>query len=119
MNLKRTEALAAHIAFSITMEWQGKLDRINSVFQAEFGFPIRMAIEAAFSLRRSLKIWTDCLSSLMAILNPKSHHSMFREIQTLLLSHKYIHLRWINPLTAKTANTARHANYQTTAQRPK
>ncbi|GBN21098.1 hypothetical protein AVEN_80600-1 [Araneus ventricosus] len=31
----------------------------------------------------------------MAILNPKSHHSMFREIQTLLLSHKHIHLRWL------------------------
>ncbi|GBL75913.1 hypothetical protein AVEN_234250-1 [Araneus ventricosus] len=30
----------------------------------------------------------------MAILNPKSHHSMVREIQILLLSHKHIHLRW-------------------------
>ncbi|GBN14699.1 hypothetical protein AVEN_54955-1 [Araneus ventricosus] len=26
---------------------------------------------------------------------PKSHHSIVREIQTLLLSHKYIHLRWL------------------------
>ncbi|GBM73460.1 hypothetical protein AVEN_189127-1 [Araneus ventricosus] len=31
----------------------------------------------------------------MAILNPKSHHSIVREIQTLLLSHKHIHLRWL------------------------
>ncbi|GBN91020.1 hypothetical protein AVEN_242493-1 [Araneus ventricosus] len=54
-----------------------------------------MAIEAASSLHRPIKIWTDSLSSLMAILNPKSHHSMVREIQTLLLSHKHIHLRWL------------------------
>ncbi|GBM67102.1 hypothetical protein AVEN_67604-1 [Araneus ventricosus] len=54
-----------------------------------------MAIEAASSLHRPIKIWTDSLSSLMAILNPKSYHSMVREIQTLLLSHKHIHLRWL------------------------
>ncbi|GBM84489.1 hypothetical protein AVEN_192200-1 [Araneus ventricosus] len=54
-----------------------------------------MAIEAASSLHRPIKIWTDSLSSLMAILNPKSHHSIVREIQTLLLSHKHIHLRWL------------------------
>ncbi|GBM22416.1 hypothetical protein AVEN_221488-1 [Araneus ventricosus] len=54
-----------------------------------------MAIEAASSLHRPIKIWTDRLSSLMAILTPKSHHSMVREIQTLLLSHKHTHLRWL------------------------
>ncbi|GBM35837.1 hypothetical protein AVEN_134653-1 [Araneus ventricosus] len=54
-----------------------------------------MAIEAASSLHRSIKIWTDSLSNFMAIFNPKSHHSMVREIQTLLLSHKHIHLRWL------------------------
>ncbi|GBM10295.1 hypothetical protein AVEN_50011-1 [Araneus ventricosus] len=54
-----------------------------------------MTIEAASSLHRPIKIWTDSLSSLMAILNPKSHHGMVREIQTLLLSHKHIHLRWL------------------------
>ncbi|GBM35284.1 hypothetical protein AVEN_38153-1 [Araneus ventricosus] len=54
-----------------------------------------MAIEAASSLHRPIKIWTDSLSSLMAILNPKSHHGMVREIQTLLFSHKHIHLRWL------------------------
>ncbi|GBM79119.1 hypothetical protein AVEN_104495-1 [Araneus ventricosus] len=74
--------------------WQGKLDRSNSVFQAEI-LAIRMAIEAASSLHRPIKIWTDSFSSLLAILNPKSHHSMVREIQTLLLSHKHIHLRWL------------------------
>ncbi|GBO11168.1 hypothetical protein AVEN_74793-1 [Araneus ventricosus] len=31
----------------------------------------------------------------MAILNTKSQHSMAQEIQTLLLSHKHIHLRWL------------------------
>ncbi|GBM93261.1 hypothetical protein AVEN_180793-1 [Araneus ventricosus] len=71
-----------------------KLDRSNSVFQAEI-LAIRMAIEAASSLHRPIKIWTDSLSSLMAILNPKSYHSIVREIQTLLLSHKHIHLRWL------------------------
>ncbi|GBL87832.1 hypothetical protein AVEN_192017-1 [Araneus ventricosus] len=53
-----------------------------------------MTIEEASSLHRPIKIWTDNLSSFMAILNPKSHHSMVREIHTLLLSHKHIHLRW-------------------------
>ncbi|GBM10955.1 hypothetical protein AVEN_171437-1 [Araneus ventricosus] len=80
--------------YGIIASWQGKLDRSNSVFQAEI-LAIRMAIEAASSLHRPIKIWTDSLSGLMAILNPKSHHSMVREIQTLLLSHKYIHLRWL------------------------
>ncbi|GBN42815.1 hypothetical protein AVEN_222844-1 [Araneus ventricosus] len=72
---------------------QGKLDRSNSVFQAEI-LASRMAIEAASSLHRPIKIWTDSLSSLMAILNPKFHHSMVREIQTLL----HIHLRWLKAL---------------------
>ncbi|GBL78342.1 hypothetical protein AVEN_42869-1 [Araneus ventricosus] len=80
--------------YGIIASWQGKLDRSNSVFQAEI-LAIRMAIEAASSLHRPIKIWTDSLSSLMAILNPKSHHSMVREIQTFLLSHKHIHLRWL------------------------
>ncbi|GBN92563.1 hypothetical protein AVEN_162665-1 [Araneus ventricosus] len=31
----------------------------------------------------------------MAILNPKSHRSLVREIQTPLLSHKHIHLKWL------------------------
>ncbi|GBN12963.1 hypothetical protein AVEN_273323-1 [Araneus ventricosus] len=53
-----------------------------------------MAIEAESSLHRPIKICTASLLSLMTILNPKSHHSMVREIQTLLLSHKHIHLRW-------------------------
>ncbi|GBO03231.1 hypothetical protein AVEN_83651-1 [Araneus ventricosus] len=74
--------------------WQGKLDYSNSVFQAEI-LTIKMAIEAASFLHRPIKIWKDSLSSLMAILNPKSHHSMVREIQTLLLSHKHIHPRWL------------------------
>ncbi|GBM16360.1 hypothetical protein AVEN_28320-1 [Araneus ventricosus] len=78
----------------IIASWQGKLDRRKSVFQAEI-LVIRMAIEAASSLYRPIKIWTDSLSSLLAILNPKSHPSIVREIQTLLLSHKHIHLRWL------------------------
>ncbi|GBM09735.1 hypothetical protein AVEN_101787-1 [Araneus ventricosus] len=68
--------------YGIIASWQGKLDRSNSVSQAEI-----LAIR--------IKIWTDSLSSLMAILNPKSHHSIVREIQTRLLSHKHIHLRWL------------------------
>ncbi|GBN10100.1 hypothetical protein AVEN_161691-1 [Araneus ventricosus] len=79
--------------YEIIASWQGKLDHCNSVFQAE-NLAVKMAIEAASSLHRPIKILTDSLSSLMAILNPKSHHSMVREIQTLLLSHKQIYLRW-------------------------
>ncbi|GBN31911.1 hypothetical protein AVEN_236560-1 [Araneus ventricosus] len=80
--------------YGIIASWQGKLDRSHSVFQAEI-LATRMAIEAASSLHRPIKIGTDSLLSLMAILNPKSHLSMVREIQTLLLSHKHIHLRWL------------------------
>ncbi|GBM74642.1 Protein piccolo, partial [Araneus ventricosus] len=63
--------------YGIIASWQGKLDRSNSVFQAEI-LAIRMAIEAASSLDRPIKIWIDSLSSLMAILNPKSLHSIVR-----------------------------------------
>ncbi|GBM43112.1 hypothetical protein AVEN_222168-1 [Araneus ventricosus] len=80
--------------YGIIASWQGKLGHSNSVFQAEI-ITIRMAIEAASSLHKPIEIWTDSLSTLMAILNPKSHHSMVREIQTLLHSHKLIHLRWL------------------------
>ncbi|GBL53717.1 hypothetical protein AVEN_122121-1 [Araneus ventricosus] len=80
--------------YGITASWQGILNHSNSAFQAEI-LAIKMAIVAASSLHRLIKIWTDSLSSLMAILNPKSHRSMVREIQTLLLSHKHIHLRWL------------------------
>ncbi|GBM54637.1 hypothetical protein AVEN_214613-1 [Araneus ventricosus] len=80
--------------YGIISSWQGKLDHSNSVFRSEI-LAIKMAIEAASSLHRPIKIWTDSLSSLMAILNPKSHLSMVREIETLLLSHKHIHLRWL------------------------
>ncbi|GBM82012.1 hypothetical protein AVEN_51857-1 [Araneus ventricosus] len=80
--------------YGIISSWQSKLDRSNSVFQAEI-LAIRMAIEAVSSLHRPIKIWSDSLPSLMAILYPKSHHSMVREMQTLLLSHKHIHLRWL------------------------
>ncbi|GBM72483.1 hypothetical protein AVEN_106620-1 [Araneus ventricosus] len=80
--------------YGIIASWQGKLDHSNSVFQIDI-LAIKMTIDAASSLHRPIKIWTDSLSSLMAILNPKSHHSMVREIQTLFLSHKHIHLRWL------------------------
>ncbi|GBM95866.1 hypothetical protein AVEN_81692-2-1, partial [Araneus ventricosus] len=69
---------SAHCIFEnygLIASWQGKLDHSNSVFQAEI-LAIKMAIEAASSLHRPIKIWTDSLSSSMAILNPKSHHSM-------------------------------------------
>ncbi|GBM78505.1 hypothetical protein AVEN_141602-1 [Araneus ventricosus] len=81
--------------YGLIASWQGKLDHSNSLFQAEI-LAIKMAIEAASSLHRPIKIWTDSLSSLITIYNPKSHHSMVREIQILLLSHKHVHLRWLN-----------------------
>ncbi|GBN26730.1 hypothetical protein AVEN_70434-1 [Araneus ventricosus] len=71
-----------------------RLHHSNSVFRAEI-LAIKLAIGGASSLHRPIKILTDSLSSLMAILNPKSHHSMVQEIQNLLLCHKHIHLRWL------------------------
>ncbi|GBM54324.1 hypothetical protein AVEN_198607-1, partial [Araneus ventricosus] len=44
--------------YGIIASWQGKLDRSNSVFQVEI-LAIRTAIEAASSLHRPIKIWTD------------------------------------------------------------
>ncbi|GBO06211.1 Retrovirus-related Pol polyprotein from type-1 retrotransposable element R1, partial [Araneus ventricosus] len=61
--------------YGIIASCLGKLHRSNSDFQAEI-LAIRMAIEAASSLHRPIKIWTDSLSSLMAILDPKSHYSI-------------------------------------------
>ncbi|GBN52991.1 hypothetical protein AVEN_207381-1 [Araneus ventricosus] len=80
--------------YGIIASWHGKLDHSNSVFQAGI-LAIKMAIEAASFLHRPIRISTDSLSSFMAILNPKSQHRMVREIQTLLLSHKHIHPRWL------------------------
>ncbi|GBM95586.1 hypothetical protein AVEN_207047-1 [Araneus ventricosus] len=79
--------------YGIIASWQGKRDPSNSVFQAEI-FTIKMAIETVSSLHKPIKIWTDSLSSLMAVLNSKSRHSIVTYFQTLLLSHKHIHLRW-------------------------
>ncbi|GBO42888.1 hypothetical protein AVEN_77719-1 [Araneus ventricosus] len=53
--------------YGIIASWQGKLDHSNSVFQAEI-LAIKKAIEAASSLYRPIKIWTDSLSSLMGML---------------------------------------------------
>ncbi|GBN22036.1 hypothetical protein AVEN_186073-1, partial [Araneus ventricosus] len=55
--------------YGIIASWQGKLDHSNSVFQDQI-LAIKMTIEAASSLHRPIKIWTDSLSSLMANLNP-------------------------------------------------
>ncbi|GBN36851.1 hypothetical protein AVEN_114761-1 [Araneus ventricosus] len=68
MDLKWTKALVEHIAYRKLASWQGKLNHNNSIFQAEI-LAIKMTIEAASSLQRPIKIWTDSLSSLMAILN--------------------------------------------------
>ncbi|GBO08881.1 hypothetical protein AVEN_234162-1, partial [Araneus ventricosus] len=53
--------------YGIIASWQVKLGRSNSVFQDEI-LAIRMVIEAASSLHRPIKIWTDSLPYL--ILNP-------------------------------------------------
>ncbi|GBO15948.1 hypothetical protein AVEN_257787-1 [Araneus ventricosus] len=61
--------------YGIIASWLGKHDHTNSDFQDEI-LAIKIAIEAASSLHRPIKILTDSLSSLMAILNPKSNHSI-------------------------------------------
>ncbi|GBM67056.1 hypothetical protein AVEN_214386-1 [Araneus ventricosus] len=71
--------------YGIMASLQDKLNPNNSVFQAKI-LAIKMVIEAASSLQRPIKIWTNSLYSLMVIINLKSNHSMVRDIQTLLLS---------------------------------
>ncbi|GBN47635.1 hypothetical protein AVEN_110409-1 [Araneus ventricosus] len=75
-------------------EWMGKLTLDNNIFQAEL-FAISQAILHHTNSNAQIKIWTDSLSSLQAILNPTSPHDLVRNIQNQLQSKDNIDLGWI------------------------
>ncbi|GBM31250.1 hypothetical protein AVEN_223448-1 [Araneus ventricosus] len=44
---------------------------------------------------RATKIWTDSLSSVMAVLDPHTPHKLVLDIQSLLTQNRNILVRWI------------------------
>ncbi|GBM29486.1 hypothetical protein AVEN_255863-1 [Araneus ventricosus] len=41
------------------------------------------------------KIWTDSLSSIIAVLDPHTPHQLVRDVQSLLTQNRNILIRWI------------------------
>ncbi|GBO15741.1 hypothetical protein AVEN_219029-1 [Araneus ventricosus] len=76
------------------LEWKGKLEKFHTVFQAEL-MGLKEAIIRASQGNEITKIWTDSLSSLMAVLDPHTHHQLVRDIQSLLTQNRNILVRWI------------------------
>ncbi|XP_035224450.1 uncharacterized protein LOC118197074 [Stegodyphus dumicola] len=76
--------------------WKGHMHSNNSVFQAEC-LALQQAIAYATTLQASsVNIFTDSLSALFALLNPRHSSSLIHSIQQLLHDHDYpsIHLVW-------------------------
>ncbi|GBM94264.1 hypothetical protein AVEN_61221-1 [Araneus ventricosus] len=76
------------------LEWKGKLEKFHTVFQAEL-MGLKEAIIRASQGNEITKIWTDSLSSLMAVLDPHIPHKLVRDIQSLLTQNLNILIRWI------------------------
>ncbi|GBO26892.1 hypothetical protein AVEN_57725-1 [Araneus ventricosus] len=76
------------------LEWKGKLEKFHAVFQAEL-MGLKEAIIRASEGNETTKIWTDSLSSVMAVLDPHTPHQLVRDIQSLLTQNRNILVRWI------------------------
>ncbi|GBO38688.1 hypothetical protein AVEN_75711-1 [Araneus ventricosus] len=76
------------------LEWKGKLENFNTVFQAEL-MRLKEAIIRANKGNKITKIWTDSLLSVMAVLDPHTSHQLDRDIQSLLAQNRNILVRWI------------------------
>ncbi|GBM41107.1 hypothetical protein AVEN_63300-1 [Araneus ventricosus] len=86
---------------SKVLEWKGKLEIFHTVFQVEL-IGLKEAIIRASQGNGTTKIWTDSLSSVMAVLDPHTPHQLVRGIQSLLTQNRSILVRWIKA----------HAGYQ-------
>ncbi|GBN05561.1 hypothetical protein AVEN_124600-1 [Araneus ventricosus] len=75
-------------------EWKGKLEKFHTVFQAEL-MGLKEAIIRASQGNEITKIWTDSLSSVMAVLDRHTPHQLVRDIQSLLPQNRNILVRWI------------------------
>ncbi|GBN66394.1 hypothetical protein AVEN_231624-1 [Araneus ventricosus] len=76
------------------LEWKKKLEKFHTVFQAELMGP-KEAIIRASQGNEITKIWTDSLSSVMAVLDSHTPHQLVRGIQSLLTQNQNILFRWI------------------------
>ncbi|GBN52006.1 hypothetical protein AVEN_38253-1 [Araneus ventricosus] len=56
---------------------------------------LKEAIIRASQGNEITKIWTDSLSSVMAVLDPHVPHQLVRDIQSLLTQNRNILIRWI------------------------
>ncbi|GBM37136.1 hypothetical protein AVEN_205580-1 [Araneus ventricosus] len=75
-------------------KWLGKLSQDNNIFQAEL-LAIHQAILHHINSKTQVKIWSDSLSSLQAILNPTSPYPLVRDIQKQLQSKNNIYIGWV------------------------
>ncbi|GBM57609.1 hypothetical protein AVEN_216356-1 [Araneus ventricosus] len=83
------------------LEWKGKLEKFRTVFQTEL-MRLKEAIIRTSQRNEITKIWTDSLSSVMAVLDLNTLHQLVRDIQSLLTQNPNILVRWVKA----------HAGYQ-------
>ncbi|GBM91164.1 hypothetical protein AVEN_130005-1 [Araneus ventricosus] len=76
------------------LEWKGKLEKFHTVFQAEL-MRLKEAIIRASQGNEITKIWTESLSSEMAVLDRHALHQLVRDILSLLTQNRNILVRWI------------------------
>ncbi|GBM59532.1 hypothetical protein AVEN_24130-1 [Araneus ventricosus] len=76
------------------LELKGKSETFHAVFQAEL-MGLKEAIIRASQRNETTKIWTDSLSSVIAVLDPHTPHQLVRDIQSLLTQNRNIMVRWI------------------------
>ncbi|GBL79035.1 hypothetical protein AVEN_48986-1 [Araneus ventricosus] len=76
------------------LEWKRKLETFHTVLQAEL-MGLKESIIRASQGNEITKIWTDSLSSAMAVLDPHTPHQLVRDIQSLLTQNQNILVEWI------------------------
>ncbi|GBO09339.1 Putative protein in type-1 retrotransposable element R1DM [Araneus ventricosus] len=79
---------------TLSQSWQAKLHPRNTVYQAELVGLLEASKYAARS-STATKIWSDSLSSLQALQDPKTSSPIARQIQQILLEYPHISLGWI------------------------
>ncbi|GBM41881.1 hypothetical protein AVEN_161396-1 [Araneus ventricosus] len=71
------------------LEWKGKLEKFDTVFQAEL-MGLKEATIRVSQGNEITKIWTDSHSSVMAVLDLHTPHQFVRDIQYLLTQNRNI-----------------------------
>ncbi|GBL91245.1 hypothetical protein AVEN_195131-1 [Araneus ventricosus] len=94
MDRKQKWEQGALIARLNTAPKSWKIRKLHTMFQAEL-MGLKEAIIRASQENEITKIWTDSLSSAMAVLDPHTPHQLVRDIQSLLTQNRNILVRWI------------------------